>query len=416
MRRAKKPGRIETTASKIRARWDLPDSAPESVPDRVYDLKGDAANSDEFYRRVQSFSTKLLAEIEFEAAPILDDYIAFLRFSTRESPRSRGEYALELLTLGMALKLYASAAARTPGWVVDAAQQLLKIRRRQALKPTADFLRACLFRFGFATVSECNGAAPTSLEQVPRLLRWLESTGEFVQETARLQNWYRYLLFASPHAVSGCLRTSACLFDWFSHEAAEALGSYTHGVRRFLGTEYARRRIREDRLFCGRKPVEYHLGMVAAEIMNRALQPGFNAARNKVVLVPTCMRGARAETCQARTVYGNIVCAGCDKDCAVNRISRRLRERDIPVYMVPHASSFSQSLERWQREPDTGVVAVACALNILAGGYEMRARNIPSQCVLLDHPGCHRHWCRVAIPTEINEQRLVRIVTGGASN
>jgi hypothetical protein len=53
---------------------------------------------------------------------------------------------------------------------------------------------------------------------------------------------------------------------------------------------------------------------------------------------------------------------------------------------------------------------VACLLNILAGGYEMRARRIPSQCVLLDYPGCEKHWRRDAIPTRVNEKRLVRIL------
>jgi hypothetical protein len=78
--------------------------------------------------------------------------------------------------------------------------------------------------------------------------------------------------------------------------------------------------------------------------------------------------------------------------------------------MVPHSSGFSRWLERWQHEPDTGVVAVACLLNILPGGYEMRARRIPSQCVPLDYPGCDKHWRRDRLPTGLNEGQLVWIV------
>ena len=41
----------------------------------------------------------------------------------------------------------------------------------------------------------------------------------------------------------------------------------------------------------------------------------------------------------------------------------------------------------------------------------MRARGIASQCVLLDFPGCGRHWSRESLPTEVNKERLVQIAT-----
>jgi len=48
-------------------------------------------------------------------------------------------------------------------------------------------------------------------------------------------------------------------------------------------------------------------------------------------------------------------------------------------------------------------------LNILPGGYEMRDRGIPSQCVPLDYPGCQKHWRQAGIATGLNVDRLVRI-------
>jgi hypothetical protein len=418
MQWAKPSSRIDVADAPGKSRIEgdrLADTA-EGQPDWIYDLRRGELNSDEFYQQVAVVVDQLLVEAEFRAGPILDEFSDYLLTSTGQQLRSRGEYALELLTLGMAVKLYASAAAHTPNSVVAVARQLLRLRHRsRAVKPVADFLRACLFSFGFANPTD-RWLETLTRDRLPRLLRWMEATGELAQETARLQNWRRHLLAISPQASSVCLRTAVYLFDWFAVEAANALGTYTKGVRRFLGTEFVRRGIREDRFFCSRIPAEYHLGMVAAEIMNRVLRAGFDAAPRKVVLLPTCMRGNRAATCKARTVGDDITCSGCDPNCAVGRVTRQMRTRGIPVYLVPHASSFSRSLERWQRETDTGVVAVACALNILPGGYEMRARAIPSQCVLLDYPGCERHWCRDRLPTSVNEERLVRIAASAASN
>jgi hypothetical protein len=89
-----------------------------------------------------------------------------------------------------------------------------------------------------------------------------------------------------------------------------------------------------------------------------------------------------------------------------------MRSLGAAVYLVPHSTGFSRWLERWQGAPEFGVIAVACLLNILPGGYEMRARGIASQCVPLDYPGCHKHWRPKGIATGLNEQRLVQIVTG----
>ena len=89
-----------------------------------------------------------------------------------------------------------------------------------------------------------------------------------------------------------------------------------------------------------------------------------------------------------------------------------MRALGVKVYIVPHATGFSRWLTRWQREPHVGVAAVACMLNILPGGYEMRARGIASQCVPLDFPGCRKHWDRRGLSTAVNEDRLIQIVTG----
>jgi len=105
-----------------------------------------------------------------------------------------------------------------------------------------------------------------------------------------------------------------------------------------------------------------------------------------------------------------MTCTACDPQCNVNRITRRMRNLGAKVYLVPHTTGLSRWLDRWERELGTGVTAVACILNVLPGGYEMRARRIASQCVPLDYPGCKKHWDREGIPTAVNEDRLVQIV------
>ncbi len=383
----------------------------------AYDLRIAAADSAPFYAGVAGFSARVVAEIERRAAHALDGYSSHLSGGRAEAPRSRGEYGLELLTVGMAVRLYGGPAMRTPAPVVALARALYSLRRRwPLLKPVADFLRAGIFQLfmrpgGGRAGSARRSKKPGEYRHLLRLTKWLAATGEFEQECRRIANWSGYWRGLPPAYARTEFALALELFDWFQREAEQALGRYTAGVIPFLEGAYAKRFWREDQLFCGRLPAEYHLGMVASEVMNQGLSDAFHARPRKVVLVPACMRGPRAQTCKAVTRGLDIVCAGCDPECAINRITRRMRRHGIQVYMVPHSSGFSRWLERWQRDSNVGVAAVACMMNILAGGYEMRARGIASQCVPLDFPGCEKHWQDEPVATGVNEQRLVQIVT-----
>ncbi len=403
-----------------------PVRGPELVHDRVYDLRRGGKTSDMFYNELTALADRVLAEVELYAAAALRGYNQFVTSQLRETPRSQGEYAIELLTLGMALRLYREAAAETPGWVVDLARELYWMRRRSpGVKPILDFFRAGLLQLFMAKKLDAavtgEGPGETAggagrdhgMADLPRLIEWLHATGEFKAEAMRLDHWNCYLRTLPAEQADSWIRTSVSLFDWFHREAELAVGPYTAGVNRFLRSESAHRYWREDRLFCSRRAVEYHLGMIAAEIMNHAMREEFTRKPKKALLVPACMRGEHAGTCHAHSDGVDITCAGCDPDCTINRITERMRDDGVNVYMVPHSSGFSRWLERWEADKDeVGVTAVACLLNILPGGYEMRARGIASQCVPLDYPGCKKHWSREDVPTGVNEERLVEIVTG----
>ncbi len=419
----------ETTPS-----WDAIPGAEYRTPNplletsqnanHVYNLRNGSSDSNAFYAETAKFADKVEARIDDLAWSVLDGYCRHLRVNNVEPPRSRGEYAIEFLTLGMALRRYETASQATPKWVVTLAQGLIWLRRHMSiLKAPADWLRVRLSRhFFLPSIQSDRERAPFTrsgveqlgagfpLAKLSQLIRWLRATGEYEQEGLRIRNWSNYLATLTPEDARRCMSVAVESFDDFAREAASRLSTFTEGVSRFLSGEYAHRGFREDQIFCGRPPVEYHLNMLAAEVMNRGLQDSFERTTRKVVLVPGCMRGTKAAICKARIHGVDMTCMACDPDCAVNRITQRMRKLGAKVYLVPHTTGFSRWLDRWEREPGVGVTAVACMLNILPGGYEMRSRRIASQCLPLDYPGCKKHWGQEGSPTEINEDRLVRII------
>lgn len=381
----------------------------------VYNLRLNQGCSDRYYADAARFTDLLLDEIEMRAGVLLDRCRRHMQEHLREAPRSRGEYALDLLVLGMAFRRYLDVVESSPGWAVELTREFLWLRRRSAaLKPFADIARAILNSlFLSPKASSARGVDPPSLDKLPRLIEWLSASGEFTQEAMRLNNW-RSCLALLPTAEAGrWFRECLAIFDWFASESKVTLGAYTQGVARFLEDEAPRHRCREDRILCSREAVEYHLAMVGAEIMNRGMQGPFLRTSKRIVLVPACMRVEHATKCRSRVMGFDMTCTGCNSECNVNRVTRRMRELGATVYLVPHSSGFSKWLARWQGNADIGVTAVACLANILSGGYEMRSRRIASQCVILDHPGCQKHWSRDGIATDLNESRLVQIVSRG---
>ena len=397
------------------------------IPPKIYDLRAGEGCSDRSFNAAATFWREFFPVIEEHAAPLIEGYGCHVQAKLGESRRSRGEYALDLLVLGMVIRTYAGNARRTRRFVLALALGMLWIRKRAAwVKSLADEARVALLcshgwrvnepRTGYNVDQNSIEEGADLLRSLPRTITWMRATGDLEQEARRVDNWRSYLATMELWQAVRWLELAVELFDEFKRVSDEALGAYTKGVETFLSTEYARRGRREDQVFCGRSPAEYRLNMVAAEVMNLALREAFEFTPEKVVLVPACMRGARASMCQAQVRGVDMTCAGCDPECAVNRISEQMRRLGASVYLVSHTSGFSRWLDRWQREPSVGVVAVACLLNILPGGFEIRARRIGAQCVPLDFPGCKKHWDREGISTAVNEDRLVEIVARPLAN
>ena len=153
------------------------------------------------------------------------------------------------------------------------------------------------------------------------------------------------------------------------------------------------------------------MNMFAAEVMNREFRRGFAAAEKKVVLLPACMSHPGRGSCRAAESDGSLACSGCTASCQVNILTKALAPYHVGTSLIPHSSGFSRYLKRWEGA-GTALVGVACVLNLLRGGYEMRGLGIPAQCVFLDYSGCAKHWNGCA--TKLSASQLFHVLGIGA--
>lgn len=360
-----------------------------------------------FYGSLKHFSDAALQFCEEIAGSMLDGHMALQQAGDPDRLRSRGEYAVELLTLGILRRIYGDLALHTADSTIRRMERLWALRMGDAArKPKADKARALLFRDMLHQRH--------SFAQFPndsKLCAWLKATGEFHQEALRIQTWLAGTgVFWSAQELVEC---SGQLADWFISHSQEALGAWTTGVHSQVRQALAQEAAREDLLLITRPEPLYHLNMVGAEIMNRGFRSGFDARPHKVLLVPGCMRLHSETRCQAKQYGLDMECTQCHPECEVGKLQNLAERRNFQVRIVPHASSFTAWLEHWQKDKTSALIAAACPLHLVSGGYEMRALGLEAQCILLEYSGCRKHWDSHGTPTRLDHNRLLEIM--GAS-
>ncbi len=357
-----------------------------------------ASHSSAFYEKADAFADQVLLQAE----------VAGIEGIARQrSDEVLEELVFDLLLLGVLWNSYQKNAVGFPRQLSGIYRSLFQLRKRYPfVKPLIDKLRGWLT---FVLVRQAD-AVPQglSLTALEKLLVWLEATCEYRQETKHLRRWQQCFLQQSKAEEN--LEKIVEFATWFERESAEKLGSFTQRVDLFLTGAAKNYHWREDAIFCGRKRVEYHLNMVGATIMNRTFRHRFQQAAQKVVLLPLCMNTRQNGGCQAKQETRGWVCGRCTPKCRICQITQIGEKEGFEVLLVPHSSGFTRWLEQWRDQDQCGVVAVACVLNLLAGGYEMKSLCIPAQCVFLDYCGCQKHWRHEGIATDIDEGRLLQIV------
>lgn len=379
----------------------------------TYSLREDQKRSDGYYQEIATFTDEVLAEAE---ARLGDGVAAFRRYvgeSGHEEPRTAPEYIFELLTLGVLWRVYGNATLELGGFAGRLLHRLVLWRRRSdLLKPLIDRARGPLANIFLGRPDVGRDMPPLTLKNLEYLHGWLSAAGDFREEAKRLQHWRTFLARRPAGEAAALLRRVASFGAWFEASSLSRLGRYTPRVEQFLENTHPGYRWREDNIFCGRQRVEYHMNMVGTEIMNRAFREGFLKTRQKVVLVPPCMRAKSASECEAvDTPYG-ARCAACTPGCRVHQLTKLGEKRGFDVFILPHELNvFSGGKVRPKENGAVGVIGVSCPLTNVTGGWETRDLGVPAQGLLLDYCGCPWHWALDdGIVTDINFKQLLRVM------
>jgi uncharacterized protein len=363
----------------------------------TYCLKPNASNSDDYHHVISAVADSWLSVSIPQVADLIHGFGQYRR-ERGETDRSDAEYAFELLTLGVLLREHGHEAALLPGWAARLLAWLVDIQNRQPrLEKAIKRLRGW-----FAWVGRHLPTRAETADPLGHLLTWLAADGETAKKQ-RLAEWRVWLQSTNSQFPHHKLTALAEEFAAFS---LTALGKYTERVDHFLSGEALAYQRRYDARLVTRSRLEYHLGMLGTEILNRAYRERFLATERKAVILPPCMC-APAEECKAIETPFGARCQACTPGCRVHQVTKLGEKLGFDVTMIPDDVKVFEP----QREGGPiGLVGVSCALTNWNGGWEAGAAGIPAQGMLLDYVGCKYHWDRKGIPTDTNLKRLQELL------
>lgn len=376
----------------------------------TYYLKENNGGLNDYYDVVSDFTGEVLNE----AINLFNDTVErYSEFSKENKKYTIDEAVLELLIMGVLWKVYSGDASKLddmPGSVLVKLSELRKSSK--VLKPGIDILKGFMSTLYLSPDLYDNlEVLSPSVINLEKLIKWLEATGEFNQEVKKLKGWAAFFQTLTSYETTKIIASCLVYAIWFEEKSEKCLGVYTQNVERYLNEIRPKRYWHEDVIFCGRRRIEYHLNMVGAEIMNKVFREKFLETKNKVLLLPVCIRMKDNSKCNAVGDHRMLKCKKCLKECTVCRLTQIGDDNGFEVIMVPHESSISAGGKKdGFFNKDTGVVGVACVLNLISGGWMLEDMGIPAQCVLLDYCGCKNHWHDEGIPTSINIAKLAQIL------
>ncbi|EHP88569.1 protein of unknown function DUF116 [Methanotorris formicicus Mc-S-70] len=131
-------------------------------------------------------------------------------------------------------------------------------------------------------------------------------------------------------------------------------------------------------LLIGTEETFYNVG---TEFYNKYYEEQFKKSKNKVLILPHCLRDAK---CPAKLTPNGVECVFCGR-CCIGEIIKTAKENGYKVFIVP-GSTFLKRILR-DVKPD-GVFGVACSRDLFYGMNYLSRKGIPAQGQALIKDGC----------------------------
>lgn len=372
----------------------------------TYCIESKFNDFDKFYIDIEQLACEIVDNIKKCLQEELHIFIEFIEKNKVEDIRHEEEYIIDFLILSIFYKVYINRAVNT----VKIGSKIITKNNKSNKKFVRKKVKGILSTI-FLT-NNTNEEVKISLNNIKKLINYLKLTDEFEEEIKRINNIYEFLKYYNSKNTDKDLEsiTNKIIYlgNYFEEVSKNKLSIYTINVSKFLSHEYEKHKYKEDIIYIGRLEVEYHLNMVILAIMNKLLLEEFVKSKDKILLIPPCMKFHDNYKCKSKSENYLYSCESCNKKCKVNELNKIGKIYNFKVYTFSHDMDFSK-LDKTTYE-NKGVVCIGCSLNLINKGLKLRELNIKPQLILLSFCGCKKHWHNYGLTTRFDMNKLFEII------
>lgn len=366
----------------------------------TYNLRDEDSNSDIYYEKVSLISKRIKELILKSGNRYLNDFMKYIMENSIEALRTKDEYAIEFIMIGVMLSEYGQYGNILTKRLSGVFNFLNKLREKPRYKESVDKIK------GYLNSNILYRKSNKNLNDIKSLVCWMNETGDFKEEIYRLKVWVEFLETKDREYKGNLIRETLFITKSMNTICDKSLKSYLEPLDEFLNGVEERYRNREDLIYCTKGKLQYYFNMISAEIMNEVYHEEFSKCEEKKIFIPSCMRQTE-KICMAASGELGYECRQCNDSCNVNSLKRLVKNKDIEIAIIPHETSINNlKIER-----KIGIIGIACITNLIAGGWKALRLGFIPQCVILDYCGCDKHWILDGGQmTDINSVYLLKVI------
>lgn len=369
----------------------------------IYTLTSKENDSDKYYNIIKEVCKGVKDLIIKWGDHYINDFMKFIKSNDIEKLRSKEEYSIEFMLIGVFIQEYVDNGRAFKNIPITPFNFLNNLRNKNKKnKVIIDKIRGKLATK--VLLRRTHQGDEYSFNDFILLIKWLKATFEFKEEVLRLENWREFFKTKDELYVNHVLGRAIDVSLLLNDIGIKFLGEYTENVEKFTEINSRLHKNKEDIIYCTKGRIQYFFNMVSAEMMNQVYRERYLTSTEKIVFLPSCMRQTEKKCCSVLTNQG-YQCKGCSSKCNVNIIHKLGEEKGFRVFVVEHENNLFNGNRR--REIKTGIIGVACVLNLISGGWKAIRLGFIPQCVLLETCGCKAHWRKRDYMTNININKII---------
>jgi hypothetical protein len=363
--------------------------------------KIDAESEELFYYGLGQFSSEVFEKSKSHIKPIIDNFFGYLVTNKDEFKGA----ALELILIGVLWDCHIGDAIAT-----DKSELAELVYTEKLIKnsSTHDIFRKIFYRMRADVLLHHDIQAKVEIDEksLRKLLGWLEATGEYSYEIPVVEKWLGYWQQQKIQTIATDLTRIINFTDVFVKVGDNMLGSFLNPL---FFTVYQRTipTNREDYFQVSKPEPEYMLNLLSAEWLNEINDEVFQSFEAKKLMAPGCMRPENGKNCNAIQDGAYLKCSLCNSTCNIFKLRNEIQSEDSEIRIAVHQSTFKAEAVQLK---ESGIVGVACAGCLLSGGLMLKQKDISAKCLILNNPGCNKHWTETGEETNISYSQVEKIL------